>query len=249
MAKKFAKWIGVGLGWALGGPIGGIFGFALGAMFDNTTGVDPVEGQGGGDSSYRHRTTPDDFLKALLVLSASVMKADGKVMRSELDYVKRYFTSQFGPDKSADLVMVLQEILKQEIPIREVCEQVRYNMEYSSRLALMHFLFNISQADGSVDASEVNIIQQIGGYLQISAKDFESIRAMFWKDKSSAYKILEIEETCTDDEVKKAYRKMALKYHPDKISHLGEDFKKSATEKFLKVQEAYETLKSERGIK
>ncbi len=247
---KFAKWIGGGLGWAIGGPIGGVFGFALGAMFDNTVAIDMVEGtgqQGGGN--YRHQTTPDDFLRALLVLSAMVMKADGKIMKSELDYVKRYFTSQFGESKTADLIIILKEILKQEIPVREVCEQVRYNMEYSSRLALLHFLFNISSADGQVDASEVSSINQIAGYLQISAKDFESIRAMFWKDKAAAYRILEIESTVTDEEVKKAYRKMAVKYHPDKIAHLGEDFKQSANDKFLKVQEAYETIKAERGMK
>lgn len=248
MAQKFAKWIAGGLGWAIGGPIGGIFGFALGAMFDNTVGVDAVSGNGTG-GNYRHQTTPDDFLRALLVLSATVMKADGKIMKSELDYVKKYFASQFGESKTADLMIILKEILKQEIPVREVCEQVRHNMEHSSRLALLHFLFNISNADGSVDASEVNTIQQIAAYLEISTKDFESIRAMFWKDKAAAYKILEIENTVTDEEVKKAYRRMAVKHHPDKIAHLGDDFKQAANDKFLKVQAAYETIKAERGIK
>lgn len=244
---KFAKWIGGGLGWAFGGPIGGVFGFALGAMFDNTVNIQATAGTG--TNNFRHQTTPDDFIKALLVLAAAVMKADGKVMKSELDYVKRYFASQFGEEKTSDLMMILKEILKQEIPVKEVCEQVRYNMEYSSRLALLHFLFNISSSDGSVDESEVSRIHQMAGYLQISAKDFESIRAMFWKDREAAYKILEIERSATEEEIKKAYRKMALKYHPDKIAHLGEDFKQSANEKFLKVQEAYETIKAEREIK
>ncbi len=246
MAKKFAKWIGGGLGWALGGPIGGIFGFALGAMFDNTVAVEAVEGEGmpGGKSNG----AADDFLKAMLVLSAAVMKADGKVLKSELDYVKTYFVNQFGEEKTAHLLLILKEILKQDIPLQSVAEQVRYNMEYSSRLALLHFLFHISNADGQVDATEVNVIQQIAGYLNISVKDFESIKAMFWKDKEAAYRILEIESSCADDEVKKAYRKMALKYHPDKLTHLGEDIKKASSDRFLKVQEAYELIKKERGI-
>ncbi len=248
MAAKFAKWVGVGLGWALGGPIGGIFGFALGSMFDSTVNVEEVPGNID-PTAYRHRTTPDDFLKALLVLSVTVMKADGKVMKSELDYVKSYFISQFGAAKTSDLMLVLKEILKQDIPVKAVCEQVRYNMEYSSRLALLHFLFNISRADGNVDLSEVNSIEQIAAYLQISSKDFESIKAMFWKDQDAAFKILEIEKSASDDEVKKAYRKMAIKYHPDKIAHLGEDFQRSAQEKFVKVQEAYESIKKSRGIK
>jgi DnaJ like chaperone protein len=72
---------------------------------------------------------------------------------------------------------------------------------------------------------------------------------MYYKDTTSAFKILEIESTATDDEVKKAYRKMAMKYHPDKVRGLGEQHEKSANEKFLKVQEAYEQIKKERGIK
>ncbi len=246
MAKKFAKWIGGGLGWALGGPIGGIFGFALGAMFDNTVSIEAVQGNG---QETAYQTSPNDFLKALLVLAAAVMKADGKVLKSELDYVRKYFVSQFGEQKTADLLLILKEILKQDIPVREVAEQVRYNMEYSSRLALLHFLFNISNADGQVDVSEVNTIQQVAAYLNISEKDFESIKAMFWKDRGAAYKILEIESSCTDEEVKKAYRKRALKYHPDKLTHLGEEIKQASNEKFLKVQEAYESIKQERGMK
>lgn len=249
MAKNFAKWIAGTLGWALGGPIGGIFGFALGAMFDNTftTGPDQVPNDGG--QSYRHRTSHNDFIKALLVLASAVMKADGKVEKSELDYVRDFFNRQFGTSHTADYMLVMQEIIKQNIPVREVCEQVRYNMEHPSRLQLLHFLFGISLADGHVHDAEIQLIRQISSYLDISGKDFESIKAMFWKDKDAAYKILEIEKFATDEEVKKAYRKMALKYHPDKISHLGDEFKKSADDKFLKVQEAYELIKKERGLK
>jgi len=67
-------------------------------------------------------------------------------------------------------------------------------------------------------------------------------------DRDWAYKSLEIEPTATDDEIKKAYRKMAKKYHPDLVNELGEDVKKSATEKFRSINEAYESLKKQRGI-
>ncbi len=71
---------------------------------------------------------------------------------------------------------------------------------------------------------------------------------MFVPETDSSYKILEIERTASNDEVKKAYRKMAMKYHPDKVSHLGEDYRKSADEKFKKVNEAYEKIKKERNM-
>ncbi|MFZ5554441.1 MAG: TerB family tellurite resistance protein [Bacteroidota bacterium] len=244
---KYGKWIGGGLGWILGGgsPIGAILGFAVGSMFDASA----INVQKGVNREYyRHHTGPGDFAASLLVLTAVVMKADGKIMRSELDYVKNFFQRQFGPQIAAQQIHALQQILKQDIPVKKVCDEIRYYMEHPLRLQLIHFLFGIAAADGKVDRTEVQVIAEIANYLGISEKDFESLKAMFYKDTGSAYKILEIEKDASDEEVKKAYRKMAVKYHPDKVSSLGEEYQKSAKEKFQKVQEAYEAIKKERGM-
>lgn len=64
----------------------------------------------------------------------------------------------------------------------------------------------------------------------------------------SAYKILEIEPSATDSEIKKAYRKMAVKYHPDKVAHLGKEIQKTAEEKFKAVSDAYSEIKKKRNI-
>ncbi len=244
---KFAKWIGGGLGWAIGGPIGALLGFAIGSMVDETQ-VKVVRG-GQGAQGFRHRTTSSDFTMSLLVLSAAVMKADGKVLRSELEYVKAFLRRQFPDSEVQRLLPVLRDILQKDIQVREVCAQIRYNMEHPLRLQLLHYLFGIARVDGNVSSQEANLIEQIAAHLGISPKDFASIRAMFYKDPHSAYKILEIESNASDAEVKKAYRNMAVKYHPDKLSHLGEAHRKAATEKFQKVQEAYETIKKQRGMK
>lgn len=245
----FGKWIGGGLGWVLGGPLGALAGFAVGSMFDRATGTVPDEGQGQGQRrNFRYRTTPDDFSMSLLVLSAAVMKADGKVLKSELNYVKQFFSKQFGAAYTSSQMKGLQELLKKEIPLRQVCMQIKHNMEHPLRLQLLHYLYGISKADGHVHASEVKVIEQIAYYLGISAKDMASIKAMFYKETGSAYKILEVQKSASDAEVKKAYRRMAVKHHPDKVSHLGEEFQKAAKEKFQKVQEAYESIKKERGM-
>ena len=237
---KFAKWIGGGLGWAFLGPIGGLIGFALGSLFDNVSGQQAVTGD--------RRTTSGAFAMSLLVLVAAVMKADGKVVRSELEYVKQFFIRNFGVDTSGEAIAMLRDLLKQQIPVQDVCRQIRRNLDYSSRLQMLHFLFGIADADGHVHASEQRIIKQIAADLGISPADIESIRSMFVPQTDSAYTILEINRGVTDEEVKKAYRRMANKYHPDKVSHLGEDFQKAANEKFQKVNEAYETIKKERNI-
>ncbi len=198
--------------------------------------------------SVRSGTLRGDYAASLLVLIAAVMKADGRVMKSELDYVKRYFVSRFGEDTATEAIVMLRDILKQEIPLRDVTNQLSQRLDYSYRLEMLHFLFGIASADGSVSDAENIVINRISGYMSINDSDFQSIRAMFVSQTDASYKILEIEPTSSDDDVKKAYRRMAMKYHPDKVSHLGGDFKKVAHEKFRKVQEAYEQIKKERGL-
>lgn len=240
---KFGKWIGAGLGAFAGGPIGAIFGFVVGSMFDG--GQEAVKRGTGG---YASRTTTGGYVMSLLVLVAAVMKADGKVLKSELDYVKKFLVHNFGEDSAQEAIKMLRDLLQQTIPVNEVCRQIQSNMNYSARLQLVHFLFGIAQADGQVDPRESELINQICNLMGIQRNDYESIQAMFVPNTDSDYKILEIERTATDDEVKKAYRRMAMKFHPDKVSTLGEDIQNAAKEKFQKVNQAYENIKKERNI-
>jgi DnaJ like chaperone protein len=233
--KSYGKWIGGGLGWAFGGPIGAILGFAMGSMFDGSQG------------NYKG-TARGDFAMSLLVLSAAVMKADGKVVKSELEYVKSFFLRQFGVEETERLVLMLKEVLNQEINVREVSAQIGQYMDSPSKLQLLHYLFGIASADGQYHASEVDVIEQIAGYMGIRASDYASIRAMFVRNINSAYDILEIVPEATNDEVKKAYRRLAVEYHPDKVAHLGEDIRKSATEKFQTLNAAYDQIKKQRGM-
>lgn len=241
---KFGKWIGGGLGWAVGGPIGAIFGFVVGSIFDGSTG----EMQVGKTTGYSGRTTTGGYVMSLLVLVAAVMKADGKVMKSELDYVKTFMRNNFGEASAQEAVKLLRDLLKQTIPVNEVCRQIKQNMNYSARLQLLHFLFGIAQADGHVEEKERQLIEVIAREMGLGNSDFESIQAMFVRNINADYKILEIEPAASNEDLKKAYRKMAMKYHPDKVSHLGDDFQKAAKDKFQMVNQAYENIKKERKI-
>ena len=224
------------LGWAFAGPIGGI----LGVIF-----------AGSSDKSYKQvaQSQAGDFMVSLLVLFAKVMKADGKLLKSELDYVKSFLKRNLSRQQSQVFIKMFQEILKQEYSTAEVCKQIQKSMDHPSRLELLHVLFGLSASDGEIHPEEVRVIHTISGYINISNKDYESIKAIFIKDIDSAYKILEIDASASDGQVKKAYRKMAVKYHPDKVAHLGKEIQKTATDKFKAVNDAYTEIKKQRNFR
>ena len=241
----WTRWLWGGLGWAMFGPIGGIMGYALGSMSENSHGFHSSNQS----FSTKGTTRAGDFGAAMLILFAAVMKADNEMKKSELEFVKNFFIQQFNIEYAKDRIKLFRELLKQDVPLKDVCLQIKTHMDHPSRLQMIHILFGLSQADGHVHPLEVKVIHTIAGYMGISAKDFDSIQAMFYKDSTAAYKILEISPEATEIEVKKAYRKMAAKFHPDKVHHLGEEFQKMAEEKFKTLNDAYSQIKKERGIK
>ncbi len=199
------------------------------------------------DSSYyTSKLSQNDFATALMILSAAVMKADGKVLKSELNYVKKFFKQQFSDTR---YISEFKDILQKEFVLNKVCYSINSSMPISQRSLLVQYLFGIAQADGHVSDSELKVIEKIASYFRITKIEFDQIKSLFYKDVSSAYKVLGVGETVSDEELKKAYRKMAIKHHPDKYNQLGEEQQKAAKEKFQKIQQAYEQIKKERGLR
>lgn len=238
----------IGLGWAFGGPIGGIIGYALGSLF---SGNRPFVMRSEVNEHFGNTSEQRDFNVTLLVLSAAVMKADGNVKKSELDYVKRFFLQNFGQEKAEKSIKMLKDILDKDYNIYEVSGQVGRYMDYSSRLQLLHYLFGIAAADGFVSEQEIDVVHAISSGMGIVESDYYSIKAMFVRQESlsqNAYTILGIDPSASDEEVKKAYREMAKKNHPDLVSNLGEEVHQAAEKKFQEINEAYETIKKQRGM-
>ena len=239
----FGKWIAGALGWAMFGPIGGILGFYFASRVEKiaeSTGIYTEE------QTY-NRGQRNSFLMSLLVLSASVIKADGKTSSQELSTLRSFFTRNFGAQAGSEAEEVLKELLTKDYNLFEVCSQIRSCMDYSQRLQLYHYLVSLAACDG-FHQREVDILETIATYIGISKTEADSILAQFRPSNDSNYRILEITPDATDEEVKKAYRKMAVKYHPDKVATLGEDVQKAAEEKFKAVSQAYEAICRERGI-
>ena len=244
---NFIKWLGAGLGFTLGGPIGSVLGYAIGNLIDGFTKGDVEIAK-----TYRKTSRTNqsgDFEISLLLLSSVVIKADGKTDERELAYVRNHFKKMYGEERANNAFKLFKIFIKNnKVSTRQISNQIRQNLTHASRLQLLHFLFGIAKSDGIVNEAEVNTIKTIAGYLYINQYDFESIKAMFYDSSDSAYRILEIEKSATNSELKKAYRKMVKKYHPDKLQHLGKEHVKGAEEKFKQVQKAYEQIQKERGL-
>lgn len=247
--------IGAGLGWALGGPIGALLGGVLGARFDE-------KGSPFQMTTGKQQNRAGDMMASLLVLFGHVTRADGKVMSSEVNYVKQFLVQNFGIGYARDMMKMYKDIVNRDYPIVPVCRQIRRNMPYHDRLELLHLLYGLARADGDLAQAELNAINEVADGLGINPQDHRSIRAMFRgngsgrtrsnqtvrPDYRNSYEILGVDANASNSEVKAAYRKLANKYHPDKVQHLGEEFSSLAEEKFKAINEAYQNIRDQRSL-
>ena len=238
------KWFAAFMGYYFLRFPGAILGFFIGSFIDKMN--------KGGQLSYtidRNRMQPEVFELNLLALAATVIKADGSVKAQELQYVRNFFITNYGEMKASSIFKIFNEHIKKKTQtIRDLTRVILERTRYETRLQVLHFLFGVANADGYISVEELNKINSIAEALGIRFSDIESIKAMFVKSADNAYKILEITPQASDGMVKKAYREMAKKYHPDKLQSKDPALIKGAQEKFQEVQKAYETIRKARGM-
>lgn len=274
------KWIGGFLGFITAGPLGALAGYALGSLFDR--GLDEVNrddagqqygyaGQQYSHSEQRRRTYEGErnsFLFSLLVLASYIINADGKIMHSEMEMVRRFLRQNFGERAKEQGEEILLKLFEQQkrmgieayrSVIQDSCHQIRTNMLYEQRLQLFDFLIMIAQADGVIVQAEVQALREMGIHMGLSTEDIEQMLNLGSSHQGGAtvssasslddaYRILGISPSATNDEVKAAYRKMALKHHPDKVAALGEDVRRAAEKKFQEINNAKDRIYKARGI-
>jgi DnaJ like chaperone protein len=236
------KWIFGALGFVVAGPIGGIVALLIGSLYENGSQYTQAQSQ--------QKATQGDLRVSIIVLFACVIKADNKVLKAEINYVKPFLVRNFGEEGAKQALALLKELLKQDIDVVAVSKQIAQHVNYSTRLELVHLLLDLGNADGHIHQLELEVIQKIADNMNVQQADFQSLLALYnrHEDENWAYKALEIEPTATDEELKKAYRRMAMKYHPDKVANAGEEIRQQATDKFRAINEAYEHIKQQRGI-
>lgn len=246
---SLGKWILGGLGFAVGGPIGSIIGVLIATLFEKN-GADNQTSSSTNRTFRAQRTTAGDVRVSIIVLIACVIKSDGRVLKSEINYIKPFLLKTFGEEGAKQALLLLKELLKQDIDAKAVAQQIGQHINYSTRLELVHLLLAVANADGELHELELEIISSISMNMSVQDADYQSILALYQrgKDANWAYTALEITPSATNEEVKKAYRRMAMKYHPDKVANAGENIRQQATDKFRGINEAYEHIKKQRGL-
>lgn len=284
------KWVGCWIGGTLGtmlgsGILGTLAGFCLGSIIDemmdsradsndyNTNNQDYYSqsngykqyqygGQNGSSNAHSNEEQRNSFLFSMLVLSSYIIKADNKIMHSEMEFVRQFLRQNFGEqavNQGQEILLKLFEIQKQQgiqvfrNTIHQSCAEIKHNMDVSQRLQLLNYLVIIAKVDGYVSPEEIKALKEVAHHLGLTAKDVDSMLNMENGARANsniedAYKVLGLSSTATDDEVKVAYRKMALKHHPDRVATLGEDIRKAAEKKFQDINDAKERIFKARGL-
>lgn len=284
------KWVGCWIGGTLGtmlgsGILGTLAGFCLGSIIDemmdsradsndyNTNKQDYYSqgngykqyqygGQNGSSNAHSNEEQRNSFLFSMLVLSSYIIKADNKIMHSEMEFVRQFLRQNFGEqavNQGQEILLKLFEIQKQQgiqvfrNTIHQSCAEIKHNMDVSQRLQLLNYLVIIAKVDGYVSPEEIKALKEVARHLGLTAKDVDSMLNMENGARANsniedAYKVLGLSSTATDDEVKVAYRKMALKHHPDRVATLGEDIRKAAEKKFQDINDAKERIFKARGL-
>lgn len=264
----WGKWIGGFLGLMVYGPLGALAGYALGSLLDRSTEsklrLDDGDAQNGPYDGYQTRQQADEaqrntFRFSLLVLISYIIRADGRVMHSEMEVFRSWMRTNFGEGAVVQAEEILLKLFDQQkrlgrdqfrSAVLSSCRQLQQIMPYEQRLQLLSFLVAIAKADGVVVGEEVTALTEITLSMGLSRSDLESMLNL--QDASSsldaAYKVLGVSPSATNDELKAAYRRLALKHHPDRVAALGEDVRKAAEKKFQEINAAKETIWKARGM-
>ena len=254
----FGKWIGGYLGWSAFGPLGGLVGFLVGAVFDMATdGFGDGEGQARLSDEHLREGDRNSFFISFLVLAAYIVKADGKVMHSEMELVRGMLRQNFGEQAVQQGDNIMRQLFDEQDRIGtqaykqnlvKACQQIAMHMDYSGRLQLLNVLVMIAQADGRVDQVEVVAIKEVAQWLQMSPQEVDAMLHLEGNSLEDAYKVLGVSPDATDDELRKAYRRLALEHHPDRVAKLGDDVRRAAEKKFQEINAAKERIWKARGL-
>lgn len=261
MKRYRGKLFGAALGFTFGGPIGAIIGAAAGHLIDTTGPITPGRYGVGSEGELA-------FITSLTLLLAGTARADGRVTEDEKKTIKEFFRNQvgYGPVEYQFIERIIEQSFVRPVHLEETCAAINRRASYEERLFLVRLNYQVAVADGELNELEESFIEQASRLLDIEPYDYTMVKNQFLSGQAAGssagrrgsaegeyhgdpYTVLGVASNSTDDKVVKAYRNLAGKYHPDRVSHLGREFIELANRKFTSIQQAYDEIKLERGLR
>ena len=234
---KYEKWLGASLGWMLtGNPIGGLLGFLAGTLVQ------------GDNKDYGQPVVKgvSEFEVNLMVLASHLIKVDRFITNTEIDFAERFLNTHFDPAYAEQRNDILRHCLHKEYDLNAACGQIRLYSQPGTRVQVVRFLIDLAQCDGAMTERENYFVFRIAGYLNVNDLEYKKLRIEHTYHTETVYEILGVTETMSFAEIRTTYRRLVLKYHPDRNKDVSEAEKKKLAQKFQQVQEAYEKIKKER---
>jgi len=211
------------------------------------------------------------FNNSILVLIAAVVRADNKKGDPELHYIRKSLQIHFDEERVGSYLSQIKKLTEGNYRYAGICSTIDMNFRFNEKVQLLHFLVGIVCSDGLLTAEEEKVLKDISRKIKVPESVLTGIFRMFnfiteeevknrqqRREKKStytsvyklaqAYEILGLDTNATEAQIKKAYRKLAMKHHPDRLIHLGEEHQKSAKERFQAISDAYEYIKEKKGF-
>jgi len=252
----YGKWIGGFLGYMAFGPLGALAGYMIGRLIDNS-----IERGTADEFQTAAQQTEGDrnsFFFSMLVLASHVISADGRIMHSEMEFMRQFLARAYGQAARQQGDQILLNLFEQQRrmspaawreKIAAVCTQLRAQMPAAQRLQLLSLMVQLCKADGHVDSTEIKALYELAEWLGVDSSEVDQLANLGGDSLADAYKVLGVSPDADDAAVRKAYRQLALKYHPDRVATLGEDVKRQAEDTFKRINEAKEKVWQSRGLK
>jgi DnaJ like chaperone protein len=244
------KLIGAGIGYFLAGPLGAVLGGLVGHWTRDAhvdTAAQLREAQRTHDPRVRQQQHEIYFVANLVGILTAMMRADGQVQREEVRAIRGFFRDRLGyRGESEEIVReLIKQFLKQRVNLDALCRDVARKADYASRLLLVQCLYDVAMADGHFHPREKEVFDRAAHLLGIDAADLPHARAS--REAERDFEILGVSPDTDRDAVRSAYRGLVRKYHPDRVDHLGPEFRDLAQEKFVEIQKAYERICTAQG--
>ncbi len=196
------------------------------------------------------------FVWLLVQILINIAKIDGVVSKEEISTIQRFFQYNLHYDQTK--MYWVKDLIKEAVsttqPMETLLEEFRNTFAYEPRLILLELIYQILYTKSQVSDAELKVARDIADYLQIQDYDKRTIEAKYkygnqqqtagpHGEAAKYYAVLGLKPGADKDAIKKSYRKLSMKYHPDKVRHLGEEFRVVAEEKMKEINAAYDYFK------